>query len=49
MYTANINLIEGSYEATRPTTYDYLRPNAFRFTIKDLPNVSFTCQSANLP
>ena len=49
MYTANINLIEGSYEATRPSTYDYLRPNAFRFTIKDLPNVSFTCQSANLP
>ena len=49
MYTANINLIEGSYVSSQPTTYDYLRPNAFRFTIKELPHVSYTCQSANLP
>jgi hypothetical protein len=32
-----------------PTTNDYLRPNAFRFSIKDLPGISFTCQSANIP
>lgn len=49
MYTGNINLIESSFADARPTTYDYLRPNAFRFTIKDMPHVSYTCQSANLP
>jgi len=49
MYTANINLVRSSYTLNRPTTYDFLRPNAFRFTIKDLPNTSYTCQSANLP
>ena len=48
-YTGNVNIIKESYERSRPTTYDYLRPNAFRFSIKDLPNTSFTCQSANLP
>lgn len=31
------------------SVYDYLRPNAFRFVIKDLPKVAYTCQSANLP
>jgi len=49
MYTANLNIVKANYEASRPTTYDFLRPNAFRFTIKDLPNASYTCQSANLP
>lgn len=35
---------------TNPASvYDYLRPNAFRFVIKDLPKVAYTCQSANLP
>jgi hypothetical protein len=29
--------------------YNYLRPNGFRLTLKDLPDVSFTCQSVNLP
>ncbi len=29
--------------------YNYLRPNAFRFTILDIPNVSFTVQTAFLP
>lgn len=48
-YTGNINFIKESYENSRPTTYDFLRPNAFRFTIRDLPNTSYTCQSANLP
>lgn len=31
------------------SVYDYLRPNAFRFVIKDIPKVAYTCQSANLP
>jgi len=48
-YTANISVLKQAYDNSRPTTYDYLRPNAFRFTIRDLPNTSFTCQSANLP
>jgi hypothetical protein len=49
MYTANINVAKQNYANSLPTTYDYLRPNAFRFSVKDIPNVSFTCQSANLP
>lgn len=49
MYTANIALVKSSFEDNRPTTYDFLKPNAFRFAIKDLPHVSYTCQSANLP
>lgn len=48
-YTANIDIIKNSFASSLPTTYDFLRPNAFRFSIKDLPNTSFTCQSANLP
>lgn len=47
-YTANVNTIRELVSAT-PTTYDFLRPNAFRFTVKDMPTTSFTCQSANLP
>jgi hypothetical protein len=49
MYTANIETLQQNYANTLPTTYDYLRPNAFKFSIKDIPNVSYTCQSANLP
>jgi len=48
-YTANINIVKGSYQNNLPNTYDFLRPNAFKFSIKDLPNISYTCQSANLP
>ena len=48
-YTANISTIQNSFYNSLPKTYDYLRPNAFRFSIKDMPNVSFTCQSANIP
>jgi hypothetical protein len=49
MYTANINNLQNNYNNSLPKTYDYLRPNAFRFGVKDIPNVSFTCQSANIP
>jgi hypothetical protein len=48
-YTSNINVIRDTLVSNIPKTYDFLRPNAFRFSIKDLPNTSFTCQSANLP
>ena len=48
VYQANIDDIYNSYSST-PTVYNYLRPNAFRFVIKDLPNIAYTCQSANLP
>lgn len=48
-YTANIDIVKSNFTSSLPTTYDFLRPNAFRFSIKDLPNTSFTCQSANLP
>ena len=49
MYTANINVLKQNYVNNLPKTYDYLRPNAFKFSVKDLPNTSFTCQSANIP
>lgn len=48
-YTANVDLIKGSWTASQPSTNDWLRPNAFLFKLKDLPNTSFTCQSANIP
>lgn len=48
-YTANIGAIKDNFISGSTTTYDYLRPNAFRFSIKDLPRTSFTCQSANIP
>lgn len=47
-FTANVNVFKDSIGSS-PTTYDFLRPNAFKFSIKDLPKTSFTCQSANLP
>lgn len=50
MYTANLNTIlnEVTSVTSTPVT-NYLRPNGFRFTIKELPGVAYTCQSANLP
>ena len=32
-----------------PSNYNVLSPVSFRFSIKKLPNVSFFCQSANIP
>ena len=48
-FTANINYIQESTTTSLSRTYDFLRPNAFKFSIKDMPGVSFTCQSANIP
>jgi hypothetical protein len=48
-YTANLSTILLDVTNGAPAVYNYLRPNAFRFSIKDLPNVAYSCQSANLP
>ena len=48
-FTRNIDTIQETTSSSLQRTYDFLRPNAFKFGIKDLPNTSFTCQSANLP
>ena len=48
-YTANIDVVKDSWINSTPTTNDFLRPNAFKFSIKDMPKTSFTCQSANIP
>lgn len=42
--TTSINTALG----TTPST-NYLKPNSFKFQIAKLPNVTYTCQSANLP
>jgi hypothetical protein len=46
---ANV-LLDVNTTAQNPgSVFNYLRPNAFRFIIKDIPHVAYTCQSANLP
>ena len=51
MFTANLSTVlqTVSNAAVTSNVVNYLRPNAFRFTIKNLPGVAYTCQSANLP
>jgi hypothetical protein len=49
MYTANSSDIATTYETNRPSTYDFLKPNGFRFVIQDLPQVAYTCQKVSLP
>ena len=39
MYTANIDVLQQNYFRNLPKTNDYLRPNAFKFSIKDIPGV----------
>jgi len=48
-YTANLSTILLDVTSGSPAVYNYLRTKAFRFSIKDLPNVAYSCQSANLP
>lgn len=48
-YTTNLSNVLSEVNTNNVTVYNYLRPNAFKFQIKDLPKVAFTCQSANLP
>jgi hypothetical protein len=49
LYIQGSSDLENSYNANLPATYDYLKPNGFRFVIKDLPNVAYTCQEVTLP
>jgi len=50
MYTPNLSsIISNITSITTPPVTNYLRPNAFRFTVKELSGVAYTCQSANLP
>lgn len=48
-YTPTANITEATFEAGNPSELDYLKPNGFRFQVHNLPNVSFFCQSANIP
>ena len=48
-YTANISILADSFDNSRPVTQNYLRPNGFLFSIKEMPQVAYTCQSANIP
>lgn len=49
LYIQGSSELANSYSASQPSTYDYLKPNGFRFVIKDLPNVAYTCQEVTLP
>ena len=50
MTTTNItNVTEASWSSNNPNELDYLRPNAFKFQIHNIPNVSYFCQAANIP
>jgi hypothetical protein len=48
-YTPTSNITEGTWDAGNPSDLDYLKPNGFRFQVHNIPNVSFFCQSANIP
>lgn len=49
MYNSTDSDIVAALSASVPATYDYLKPNGFRFVLKDIPNVSYTCQAVALP
>ena len=49
MFTANLSELKADITGAAPVVHNFLKPNGFRFVIKDLPNVAYTCQSANLP
>jgi len=49
MYTPNMDKILSAHTDEKPTTYDFLKPNAFLFNIKELPLVSYNCQNVALP
>lgn len=48
-YTPTSNITEATWDAGNPGELDYLKPNGFKFQVHNLPNVSFFCQSANIP
>ena len=47
-YTATSSF-SAIYEADNSINTNYLKPNSFKFIVAKLPNVTYTCQSANLP
>tara|TARA_B100000902_G_scaffold292563_1_gene278989 strand:+ start:427 stop:1005 length:579 start_codon:yes stop_codon:yes gene_type:complete len=50
MTTTNItNVTEGSWSENNPNELDYLRPNAFKFQIHNIPNTNYFCNAANIP
>ena len=50
MTTTNItNVSEASWSNANPNELDYLRPNAFKFQIANIPNTSYFCNAANIP
>jgi hypothetical protein len=50
MTTTNItNVSDASWSNNNPNELDYLRPNAFKFAIHNIPNTSYFCQAANIP
>ena len=50
MTTTNItNVSDPAWSNNNPNELDYLRPNAFKFQIHNIPNVSYFCQAANIP
>jgi hypothetical protein len=50
MTTTNItNVTEATWDSSNPNELDYLRPNAFKFQVHNIPNVSYFCQAANIP
>ena len=50
MTTTNItNVSEASWSNANPNELDYLRPNAFKFQIHNIPNTSYFCNAANIP
>lgn len=48
-YTPTSNITEATFSAGNPSELDYMRPNGFKFLVHNIPNVSFFCQSANIP
>lgn len=48
-YTPTASITEATWDAGNPSELDYLKPNGFKFQVHNLPNVSFFCQSANIP
>jgi len=50
MTTTNItNVSEASWSNANSNELDYLRPNAFKFQIHNIPNTSYFCNAANIP
>jgi len=50
MTTTNITTVtDAGWSNNNPNELDYLRPNAFKFQIHNIPNVSYFCQAANIP